>query len=606
MDALLALIRAGDSRWLTVPRFAFATWAGVLVVVLAPIGHPIVATAVLVLCLISITRLLWLRLLPHEAARLESARLALAAARPDEAIRRLRQPLSVTGMHYNLQRAMLLATAYSRKGKFREAHGALSEIDERRLLPDEDRTLRCAWARLLLEAGNLREAAQQLDGLEERQLTQDTGCLLVKSWIALETGEHATARALLERALDRNPHAGHPPAVQRMLLLNNLATIEGAQGRPAMQLERLQAARAAFQQAPRADLSAILHHNLAIALVRAGQTDAAREVLREAWAAGDATNLRHVLEVLNNNLLAAREAGDASWTGAVHEEFDRQLTRLGPVSPREQFTLNVSQLRMRRNDGIPSGSEPYEALIEGLLRDLDHLPMGTPIGERIAALREIRHDLKRAIETTPATADVSRLVALGHRVTGRLLENREAVDAYLQTLPPTLIGPIMAWRGHQTEMDKASIQLADSQEARLTALDRLFAHLREKAEWLTEQGTAHDAIEAWIILCDEHVAFHDQLPEHERAAYQRAHRHLAEQALDQAAGLLEQQSRLRDHADHMIGVAYFSLLLRDDRAAAAKWADKLAQQKPALDQYASWLREQYAWVNKQLFLSGFK
>lgn len=264
MDALLSLIRAGDSRWLTVPRFAFATWAGVLVVVLAPIGQRLVATAALVLCLISITRLRWLRLLPHEAARLESARSALAAARPDEAIRRLRQPLSITGMHYNLQRAMLLATAYSRKGKFREAHGALSEIDERRLLPDEDRTLRCAWARLLLEAGNLREAAQQLDGIEERQLTQDTGCLLVKSWIALEMGEHATARALLERALDRNPPAGHPPAVQRMLLLNNLATIEGAQGRPAMQLERLQAARAAFQQAPRADLTTILLHNLAI------------------------------------------------------------------------------------------------------------------------------------------------------------------------------------------------------------------------------------------------------------------------------------------------------------------------------------------------------
>lgn len=204
-------------------------------------------------------------------------------------------------MHYSLQRAVLLATAHSREGQFREAHAALSEIDERRLLPEEDRTLRCAWARLLLEAGNAREAARRLDGLEEQQLRQDTACLLVKSWIALETGEHAMARVLLERGLERNPPSGRLPAVQRMLLLNNLASVEGAQGRPAMQLERLLAARKAFQRAPRADLTTILHRNLAIALVRAGQSDAAREVLREAWAAGDSTNLRHVLEVLNNN-----------------------------------------------------------------------------------------------------------------------------------------------------------------------------------------------------------------------------------------------------------------------------------------------------------------
>ncbi|NCC34250.1 MAG: hypothetical protein EOM24_19900 [Chloroflexia bacterium] len=388
-------------------------------------------------------------------------------------------------------------------------------------------------------------------------------------------------------------------------MLNNLAAVEGAHGRPAIQLERLQAARVAFQQAPRADLTTILHHNLAIALVRAGQSDAAREVLREAWAAGDSTNLRHMLEVLNNNLLAAREAGDASWKRAVYEEFDRQLTRLGPVSPREQLALDVSQLRMRRNDGIPFRPEPYAALFERLLRDLEQLPIGTPIGERIAALREIRHDLKRAIGTTPAAADVSRLAALLHRVTDCLLGHREeAVDAYLETLPPTLIGPITSLRGHQTEMDKAAILLADGQEARIAAFARLFAHLREKAEWLTEQGSAREAIEAWIILCDEYVAYNEQQPEPERAAYRRAHRHLAEHALDQAASLLEQQSRLRDHADHMIGVAYFSLMLRDDEAAAAEWARKLAELMPALDHYASWLRAQYVWVIDRLRFLG--
>lgn len=520
----------------------------------------------------------------------------MAAARPDEAVRLLRQPLSYTGMHYSLQRAALLAMAYSREGQFREAHGVLSMIDERHLLPDEVMLLRCAWARLFIEAGNPAEARRRLAGVEDDDCDRDTACLLVKSWVALTLGELEAARACLEQGLDQNP-----TDEQRVLYLNNLASVEGAQGRPATQLERLKAARTVLQQAPRADLTAILHHNLAIALVRAGKPDEAREVLREAWAAGDPENLRHVLEVLNNSLLAARETGDASWRRAVYEEFDRHMARCGPISPREQLALDVSELKMRRNDGIPLRSGNYEGLIEHLLRDLERLPMGIPTGERIAALREIRYDLAREIETRPATANITKLdniklVELANRVTASLLKYRDAVDAYLQMLSPKLIFAVVTWRSYQTDMDKATFDLAANQEARHRALDQLFAHLHEKAEWLNGQGVAGAVIEAWIVLCDEYVAFHDQLPESERAAFRRDYRHRAEQALDQATCLLEQQPRLRDHANHLIGVAYFSLRLRDDEAAAARWVSMLAPLKPALDQYACWLREQYTWV----------
>lgn len=59
----------------------------------------------------------------------------------------------------------------------------------------------------------------------------------------------------------------------------------------------------------------------------------------------------------------------------------------------------------------------------------------------------------------------------------------------------------------------------------------------------------------WHIMKLDSAHGIDQLPKHERAADHGAYRQLAGQSLDYAAGLPERQSRIRDHADHMIGMA---------------------------------------------------
>ena len=552
-------------------------------------------SAAVLICLAGVVRLLWLKQLPHEATRLKTAKMALADARPNEAIRLLRLPLAFAGKHYKLHRAVLLVTAYLREGQFIEAHAALAVMDEASLLRDEVILLRCAWSRLFLAANNPAEAARRLGDINNEECTHDTAALLVKGMIALNQQRLDEARDWLEQGLDRNP-----TGAERVLLLNNLALVERNQNRPLAQLERLQAARAAFQQRPRADLTECLHHNLSIALVRAGQAAEAREVLREAWAAGDNRNPRHVLEVLNNSLLAAREAGDDGWKREVYAEFDRQLSRLGPLSAREQFALDVSALRMHRNDGLPINAPSYEELIERLLQDLDQQGAAIPVMERVPALRAIRYDLEREIETRGASANLAPLIELTHRVTKRILAHREAVETVLYGLPPALLGPVATWRAYQLDMDKAEILLAERFADARASFARLFSHQREKAEWLSAQGMARVAIEAWIVLCDEFVAYHDQAPRADQATFARAYRPVAVQALDQASALLERHPQRRDHADHMIGIAYLHLRLRDDHAAAARWMSEVDALKPALEQYASWLRGQYGWVKERL------
>lgn len=593
-DLPINLLLANQARFLTVPRFAVMTWSGVLGSVLFAAGQTKVAAVSLLLCLMGIARLAWVRVLPHEAARLSKADRALAEARPDRAIEILKSKLALAGTHYLLLRSCLLSKALIQEGKFTEAHATLLRVAEKGLLPDEHDRLHCAWANLYLEAGNLNEALRYLDEINQNTCRGSTQCALLSSAIEIHRGNYEQARDFLEHRLTESRNT-----VDRVLLLNNLAIIERNQQRTLTQLERLQAARAEFKKSPRADLTASLHHNLAIALVRTGDIAQARAVLDEAMAAGDPKNIRHVLEVLNNELFAAREAGDMAWKQNVYLKFDSYLAKFKTVTPSERLALDISQLRMRRNDGF-APTEAYGKLIERILGDYDALKGKLTLLECLNSLRETLHDVQRELAISSASSNRAQLMRLVRTLAERLVTLRQAVDTYLYEIPPKLIGPVETWRKHQTEIDKAEIFLAVDSTASQAAFHRLFNHLRERAEWLTAQAMAHAAIEGWIVLCDEYVAYRDQQPQAERKHFELAYFSLANKALERAIGLLEQQTVLHDHVPQLIAAAYFSLKLRNDREVASRWFGIAQSFKPAMGQYAAWLREHYAWVDREL------
>ena len=595
MQHLIELLQEGKERWLNVPRFGMVVLPLALAGIFEMAGFTVVAILLTVVSALGLGRLVWFQLLPHEKKRLRLAKNELASMRPDEAIKILQAPLRVSGAHYMFQRAVLLSKAYVRNGMFIEAHAILNTVDEKSLLPQEALRLKCAWAQLFHAAGNLKEAAHRLEGIGFSDCVNDPECLLISSMVKQQQGALSEARALLEAGLDRNPDDA-----LRMLLLNNLASVELFQSRMDAQLRHLKAALAIFRNNPRADLTAVLHHNLAIALVRTGRPNEAREVLREAWSAGDCTNIRHVLEVLNNNLHAAREAGDQNWKREIYDEFDRQLGRFDAVSPREQLALDATELRMRRNDGCPIRAIDYEGLVARLLDEIAQPEMAIPESERIAALCEIVHDLKREIETRPFGNNLLRLHELLRLASKLLLTKRDGVNVYLSELSPKLIGPLNVWHGYRSSMDKAEIYLAEIDEVRCSALLALFQHLREKAEWLTEHGTSYEAVSAWVIICDEYLAYLYQLSPEVGFNWQNRYRDVAILALDHAIALLDQCKLERNHVDQMIGVSYFSLKLRNDKATAERYMAIVKKVNPSMDHFATWLRDQYNWVLSQL------
>lgn len=593
MSSLIDFIQPSKLHRLTVPRYAIVTVPFMLAGGSGVAGQGPVTLALLIIAVLGFARLVWFKLLPHERARLNEAKTALYAAQPERAISRLQKNLRFSGAHYQVKRAALLAQAYSWQGEFINAHEALSERGTQHLLPDERLCLQCAWAQLFLDADNPAEAQRRLAAIPGQECTENLGCLLLKAELALLNEHFLPARTLLETGLDRCK----APA-ERVFLHNNLARLEALLGRKDTQLRQLQAARMAFNNAPRADLTDIVHHNLAIALVRDGQPEEAKQVLREALAAGDTAELSHVIAVLNNHLHAAREAGDAGWIRNIYAEFDRQLGRLKTRTPREQLALDITRLRMVRNDGIPRTTDNYPELIEHLLGRLAKPLPAIPESDRVAGLVELRHDLNREIETvfSQAGSVPEQLAKLMQRAAKQLLAHNTTIETYLSTLSPKLIGPLMLWHRYRTDADKAQIELAEGPDATQAAFTRLFNHLCEKAEWLAEQGTPQQVIEAWLIICDELLAYHDQLPPNAQPSWRKQYSGLAQHALNQATKHMESIKHHYQQIEQLIGLAYFNLKLRNDRAAAARWMNIVNTYTPSLEHYATWLREHYQYV----------
>ena len=347
MTELLGYLQTGKLHWLTVPRYAIVALPLIVATGLAAAGAGWWVLPLWVVTALGLARLVWFKQLPHEKARLASAKAALAAAKPDLAISILQRPLSLGGAGYRLDRAALLAQAHTRQGNFIEAHRSLSAVDANHQLPDERLRLHRAWAGLLLEAGNAA-----------------------------------------------------------------------------------------------------------------------------------------VITVLNNHLHVARQ----------------------------------------------------------------------------------------------------------------LLEHRPTIDAHLATLSPLLLGPLNTWHSYRTDADKAEIELANQPQALQAAVARLFEHLREKAHWLTEQGTRRQAIEAWLVICDEYQAYRQQMPPATALHLLKGQHQHALQALDRASALLRQSKSTKQHIAHMIGLAYFHLQLRQDFTEAAHWQQQIDAHQPALDHFAGWLREHHAFV----------
>lgn len=120
----------------------------------------------------------------------------------------------------------------------------------------------------------------------------------------------------------------------------------------------------------------------------------------------------------------------------------------------------------------------------------------------------------------------------------------------------------------------------------------MFDLLRQRRLVWADKGNPEGELEALITLCDEYVAYAGQLGTRFASDYQA----IAQEALKEAAQVLELHWPHPSIHRHALGIAYFYWRLASDREHAERWLLHFEKLRLSPAHNAKWLREWHAGV----------
>ncbi|SFC91902.1 hypothetical protein SAMN05660831_00080 [Thiohalospira halophila DSM 15071] len=570
---------------LTHPRFALIGWPpiiGSLTVWLEPYSS----------ALFFVSFYGWWRLsqeYPHEKKWIEKARSRYHAMDYYSAVGVLRAKPRLMGYKAQFDSQSLNVRALLRAGEHLNAREEINAIKEDGLLRDEKDHLTVLRAEYYLTVGDFVLFNKEVEQWPEREITQSTEKTILKGVSLRESEKLSEAREILEQRISRE---SSPAFLSK--LYNDLSNTEGLAGRPGNQKYHLQAAWIFWCRDPDLALIPVLPHNYAISLVKNGDLEKAETLVNEVWKVINKGEKAQVLAWHNFAVEVGREAGRKTWIQSAYNEFEEASKEL-TFSKSEKVTLRVTTLRMEFNDDILEDFNEYPERVRAIAHEIKVL--SGP--EQVSALIEVTQVLQQILGQRCANTRVEReLIELLACCEKLLLERESIVDSQLTNLPPELVNKKQKWLSYRHEIEK--IRIDKSTEFPELSFKRLFQGQRERAELYYEKGSHREALDAWVIICDEYVSYKMQVPEQWGKRLTEQHEELALYALERAEEILHKKTVMAGVEEKIIGLAEFQIKLRGDYQAAEEWLGRFDATEHSLNHSAKWLREKYKKISAQV------
>lgn len=515
--------------------------------------------------------------LPHERRWIKHAKEMIEDCDFEEAERSLSSPPPFIGFAARIKRLETLVYLKMEIGDLVAAYAGLLDTEQKTLLPDERFSLQQVRAFLMLKAGNYEAFGKVLGELPSE--IPKSGSLrfrdaLLKSHVHELKGQFSEAKTLLEEASEIAPE---PKLVA--VAFNNLARLEDMQGNDTNAQSYYERAWQVLRANPMPKLYPVVGHNLLIKYGRNNAVEKALNLLGEYRQLVSPGNTQQTLQFLNDQVHLARQLGNRSMLMDSYEDFKQILTQ--QVDKHQRLALMVSELRMRFNDGLPF-SDQLNATVTllGEIKDLK-------AEDRFQALRELLGVLKQC----DARSDGKDFGDVQKRLIADLLAMEKEIDIQLRDTPPVL--PIIrdVWYGHKLEICKLKIGLSAPKLAR-SDFTKMFDLLRQRQRVWADKCNPTGELDALIVICDEFVACAGPLGPQFASDFEP----MAQQALKEAAQVLERYWPHPSVHRHALGVAYFCWRLANDRDGAERWLVRFDELGHSLTHYAKWFREWHAGV----------
>lgn len=580
-------------RYLRHHRFAWIRWPALL----SPIAiawHPSLSV------IVGISIVSWLRinyLLPQETAWLKKARTQAQQLNFNSALATLSSASPLSGYSVKIQAKMLEVRILLNAGNHLKAQQVLTEIDTSALTAEELTQFTSLRAFFYQTTGDLKSFIQIARNFSDKDIISSVECTLLKAEALLLDEQLLAARETLETRINITQKPS-----DLFKLYNNLARCDEISGYKRQKLIHLRRAWHEWKKSPEPAALEYLIHNLAVETIRDGNLKNANNIVQDAFLLIDQSQPDQFLMWHNVAIEIAREANNRELLKSAYKAFDKLCPSLS-FTAAQRLTLQITRLRMNFNDGLEEDTQKFPAKIHLLLDNFSLLSTS----DQLISLKEIGHNVEQFAMTRQHSRTLMiDLEQLRARCNSMVLERADMVEAQLETLTPALINQRQHWFGLQHHLEKISIQEASTFPKR--ALENLFKYQKESAELHQNKGIDHAAIHAWMVICDEYLAYMEHFFHYRRqwiTEFKKQHEKIAIYALTEAEKLLKKREITHGLEDTMIGVAEFSLKLKKDKESAHYWIERFDERVHSLNHYAYWFREKYRWVKAELINSHF-
>lgn len=472
--------------------------------------------------------------------------------------------------------------------KFSEEYQLYNRLQTETLLDSEKFVLQLQQAHLFFIVGNFKRFIELIDELsikKENYPKKENFFRLLKSFYYEIKNDFIKSKSQLELIVENTKETS-----LKIQAYNNIARLEEIENNILQAQVFYEKAFYLLKEKPIPRFFPITIHNLIICYSKNNHREKAIKILDDYYNLIDKNNAQQLLEYTNDLTHFARQINDKELLDKSYLISNKKLSKL--LKFEENFIFEITQLRMRYNDDID-----FEKYFIDIYNKIKLNKDNFILIEKINILSELKHVIKQKAEENFNTHEKWLKYFMWFINWELSLEND--VRNKLKDVESPLSTEKVFWLSQLINIQKAILLRNGNihQFFDLNELNNITKSIEEIIKIWENVENEVAQINEIIHFIDEIYSFYEQTKIIKIVENYNKKINLYLVISD---NLLEKHYTNPHHGNLLIAVAYFSLVIKNDKLLAKKWIERFKASNISLNHYAKYLRSWYYFCENNL------
>ncbi|RLA77625.1 MAG: hypothetical protein DRG78_16975 [Epsilonproteobacteria bacterium] len=468
------------------------------------------------------------------------------------------------------------------KGKFLIAYQEINNLQNEPLWESELIELKLHRAMLFYYVGNIKRFLSLMDDLSEEILKYPNKVYFYRLLNAFKyeinndfTSAITELEKIIENTLDN---------YLKSQANNNIGRLEKTRGNYISAQTFYFNAFESAKLTPNKSFLSVYSHNLLMIYATNNQPLKAKELLKETLTIIDKNKPQEMVEYANNITHYARAINDNELLKQSYEIIKENFTML---KSDEQFAINISELRMRYND-----NNDFENHYRKTFSELKNNHNLLSLDEKLMAIGEFRHVLSQYIQTKKNFKEKEndfKWIAKWHlSLENDILEKLKDIESSLSNIRVYWLNQLVLLKKSDFAFDLVGY---------LPKVQAMIKYIDEIINIWKDANNPIMQIESLLHVMDEIIAL---MIDTRDLKLEELYDHKIKEVFYKTNQLLEENWQQPGNEHFMIGIAWFSYQIIEDKDISKRWLNRFDNPNHSIKHYAQFIQNEY--INTKYWL----